>query len=95
MVRRVTADHAIHGHDVGLRDGSRDGHEIAVHHVKPIGDVTATRLLTGGCNVGRRCLHSGHPLDTRGQELEAERTDTGAHIQYRLPMPCPENRISQ
>jgi len=95
LVRRVAANHAIHGHDVGLHDVSSDGHEIALHHVEAIGDVTATSFLASSCNIGRRRFYSGHPLSTRGQELEAERADTGANIQNRLPVPCLENCIPQ
>ena len=81
--------------NVGWHDVFDDGHEVAVHQVKPIGDVAPSSLLTSGRNVGRRRLHGSHPLSTGGQELEAERADTGAHIQHCPPLPCPENRVPQ
>jgi hypothetical protein len=57
--------------------------------------MTATRLLASSRKVCRRRFHGSHPLSTRGQELEAERADTGAHIQHNLPIPCPDNGIPQ
>ncbi len=52
-------------------------------------------LLASSRNIGRRRLHSSHSLSTCGQELEAKCADAGAYIQYRLPMPCPENGVPQ
>src|SRR6266511_2917709 len=95
LVGQVAANDAIHGHDVGRHDVSRDGHEVAVYLVMQIRDVAPTSLLPRRGNIGRRRLHSGHPLRTRGQELQGERADTGAHIQYRPAPPCPENCIPQ
>jgi hypothetical protein len=95
LVSGVAANHAIHGHDVGLHDISSDGHEVAVNQFDPIGKMTATRLLASSRKVCRRRFHGSHPLSTRGQELEAERADTGAHIQHNLPIPCPDNGIPQ
>jgi hypothetical protein len=95
LVGRVTANHPIHGHHVRLHNVSRDGHEVAVYQVEAIGKVAASSLLASSCKVGRRCLHSSHPFSTRSQELEAERADTGAHIQHGLPIPGAEDCIPQ
>jgi hypothetical protein len=63
--------------------------------MRPIGDVPTTSLLPSDRHVSRRRLDGGHPLSTSGQELEAERGDTGADIQHGLPIPCAENGIPE
>ena len=67
LVGRVAAYHPIQGHDVGWRDVARHGHEVAEDQIEPIGDATATSLVTSSGEVCLRGLYGGRALGTGRQ----------------------------
>src|SRR5690349_10506389 len=94
-VGRVATHDAIHRHHVGRLEIWYDGDEVAVHQLESVSKTAPRRLVARRRHVGRCGLHDRCPFGSGRQQLEAERPDTRPHIEYRSPVPCPENGISQ